>query len=288
MNRDNFGIDMACLHGPLESRLAAAEAAGFAQVMLWARDLTDYPHGYQAAVDLVRASRLQVSGLQMIRNYEGLSGPAHDYKLEVVKAMLDICADVYAPRLIVSASSSVPQRHEPGGVDADLRKLANLAVPMGVRIGFKADPLGHAAPDVQKAWELVCRVDHANLGLVLDSWHFIASGLPLEALNEISPEKISLVQLADFSAPIMLGSGQARADHTRVFPGEGVMHEQLAAFVRHIDWLGYGGDYSFLVFNDDYRELPAHVVAQRASRAMAWVNNQALRRRLPLNRLRRA
>ena len=288
MNRDNFGIDMACLHGPLEARLAAAEAAGFSQVMLWARDLTDHPQGYQAAVDLVRASRLQVSGLQMIRNYEGLSGPAHDYKLEVVKAMLDICADVYAPRLIVSASTTVPHRHEPGGVDADLRKLANLAVPMGVRIGFKADPQGHAAPDVQKAWDLVCRVDHANLGLVLDSWHFISSGLPLDVLNEISPEKISLVQLADFSAPIMQGAGRTQPDHTRVFPGEGVMHEQVAAFVRHTDWLGYDGDYSLLVFNDDYRELPAHVVARRASQAMAWVNNQALRRRLPLNRLRRA
>lgn len=288
LNRDNFGIDMACLHGPLESRLAAAEANGFSQVMLWARDLTDYAHGYKAAVRLVRESQLQVSGLQMIRNYEGLSGPAHEYKLEVVKAMLDICVDVGAPRLLVCASAAIPHKHDPASVDADLRKLANLAVPAGVRIGFKAVPWGHTISDTRKAWELVYRVNHANLGLVLDSFHFIASGQSLDTLNDIPPEKIALIQLADFSVPVMQERSDHRADHMRVFPGEGVMHEQVAAFVQRTDWLGYAGDYSFLVFNDDYRQLPPHIVARQGARAMAWVNNQVLRRRLPLNRLRTA
>jgi sugar phosphate isomerase/epimerase len=288
LNRDSFDLDMACLHGPLEARLEAAEASGFSRVTLWARDLADHPQGYQAAVRLVRESRLQVSGLQMIRNYEGLSGPAHDYKLEVIKAMLEICVDIGAPRLLICASSTAPHSHDPAGVDADLRKLANLAVPAGVRIGFKAVPWGHMISDAQKAWELVYRVNHANLGLVLDSFHFIASGQHLDTLNEIPPEKIEFIQLADFSAPVVRERSDSRADHMRVFPGEGVLHEQVAAFVQRMDWLGYAGDYSFLVFNDDYRQLPAHIVARHGARAMAWVNNQVLRRRLPLNRLRTA
>ena len=46
------------------------------------------------------------------------------------------------------------------------------------------------------------------------------------------------------------------ARHFRVFPGEGVHSEQLAELVRRVDETGYRGDYSFEVFNDDYRTLP--------------------------------
>jgi sugar phosphate isomerase/epimerase len=284
VNRDCFGLDLACMAGPLEERLAAAEAAGFSQVMLWARDLTNHPRGYRAAIEQVRASRLRVTGLQLMRNYEGMNGPAHDHKLDVVKALLDLCADVGAPLLLVRASAAVETQFDPARAEADLRKLANLAVPAGVRIGFKAIPWSHTVPDTAQAWDLVSRVNHANLGLVLDAFHFIAGGRPLDSLNEIDPGRILLVQLADFGVPVYHELGQKTGDHLRVFPGDGVLHEQVAAFLRHIDWLGYDGDYSLLVFNEDYQALPARAVAQFAARSTRWVNTQVLRRRLPLNR----
>ncbi|MER1968985.1 sugar phosphate isomerase/epimerase family protein [Castellaniella sp. GW247-6E4] len=286
MNRESFGIDLACMAGPLEERLAAAEAAGFSQVMLWARDLANHPRGYEAAVKLVRDSKLQVTGLQLMRNYEGMSGPAHEYKLDIVKALLDVCVDVGAPLLLVCASAAVGHQHDPGRAETDLRKLANLAVPTGVRVGFKAIPWGRGISDTRSAWDLVYRVDHANLGLVLDAFHFIAGGQALDALNDIPPEKISLVQLADFSVPVFQERSEHSADHMRVFPGDGVLHDAVAAFVRHVDWMGYAGDYSLLVFNEDYRQLPAHAVARLGARSVTWVNTQVLRRRLPLNRLR--
>ncbi|HXE18385.1 sugar phosphate isomerase/epimerase family protein [Castellaniella sp. UC4442_H9] len=284
MNRNSFGLDLACLAGPLEERLAAAEAAGFSQVMLWARDLANHPRGYRAALEQVHASRLRITGLQLMRNYEGLSGPTHNHRLDVVKALLDMCTDVGAPLLLVRASATVDAQFDPDRVEADLRKLANLAVPAGVRIGFKAIPWSHAVPDAARAWDVVSRVNHANLGLVLDAFHFIADGRPLDALNEIRPDKILLVQLADFGVPVFHELGQKTGDHLRVFPGDGVLQEQVAAFVRHIDWLGYDGDYSLLVFNEDYQALPAQAVAGFAARSAAWVNTQVLRRRLPLNR----
>ena len=46
----------------------------------------------------------------------------------------------------------------------------------------------------------------------------------------------------------------------RVFPGEGVHSEQVAALVRRLDAMGYRGDYSFEVFNDDYQQLPLPLV----------------------------
>jgi sugar phosphate isomerase/epimerase len=68
----------------------------------------------------------------------------------------------------------------------------------------------------------------------------------------------------------------------RVFPGEGVHSEQVAALVRRLDAMGYRGDYSFEVFNDDYQQLPLPLVCERARRSADWLGEQVLRRAVPL------
>ena len=68
----------------------------------------------------------------------------------------------------------------------------------------------------------------------------------------------------------------------RVFPGEGVRSEALARLVVALDRLGYRGDYSFEVFNDDHQQLPLPVVAERARRAAVWLAEDLLRRSVPL------
>jgi hypothetical protein len=72
----------------------------------------------------------------------------------------------------------------------------------------------------------------------------------------------------------------------RVFPGDGTLSDQVAGLVRRLDRMDYEGGYSLLVFNKDYRQLPAHVVARLGIRSVDWVNNQALRRSLPLRQMR--
>ena len=282
MSLERFGIDLACMAGSLEERLRAAESAGFSQVMLWARDLVNHPDGYEAAVRRVRDSGLDVTGLQLMRDYEGMNGPAHRYKLDVAKALLEICVDVGAPMLIVSASAAQPRPLEPDRAEADLRKLANLAVPAGVRIGFKAIPWSPTGADIRSAWDLVYRASHANLGLVLDTFHFIAEGLAFDILDEIPPDKIVLVQLADCSVPVFQEHRRHDPDRMRVFPGDGMLGDPVAALVPRLDGMDYEGGYSLLVFNKDYRQLPAHAVARLGRRSIGWLNDQALRRRLPL------
>ena len=46
--------------------------------------------------------------------------------------------------------------------------------------------------------------------------------------------------------------------------------------------LGYRGDYSFEVFNDDYQQLPLPMVAQRARRSALWLSEDVLHRARPL------
>src|SRR5438067_3868643 len=91
MNLDHFGMDTITLAGPLEAKLKAVREAGFTQIMLNANDIVGHPDGEGAAVAAVRASGLRVTGFQVLRDFEGLSGHLHAYKVDVAKAMLDMC-----------------------------------------------------------------------------------------------------------------------------------------------------------------------------------------------------
>jgi sugar phosphate isomerase/epimerase len=72
------------------------------------------------------------------------------------------------------------------------------------------------------------------------------------------------------------------ARHFRVFPGEGVHSAQVADLVLRLDALGYRGDYSFEVFNDDYQQIAPAAVAERARRSAQWLGEEVLRRSVPL------
>lgn len=282
MNLTHFGMDTVTLAGTLEAKLRASKAAGFSQIMLWAKDLSNYPDGLEAAVALVNRSGLRVTGIQVMRDYEGLSGRLHDYKVDIAQSMLRICKSVGAPVLMVCSSTS---RHASGDIDliaADLAKLANLALPMGVRIAYEALSWGLHVNDYRQSWGAVARADHANLGIVMDSFHVLANGSPLEELQEIPHHKIAMVQLSDYMWRA-LRSAEERietARHVRVFPGEGEHSKELSDMVRAIHQTGYRGDYSFEVFNDDYLQLPPELVGRRAYRAAKWVTDQVLRRSL--------
>jgi sugar phosphate isomerase/epimerase len=121
---------------------------------------------------------------------------------------------------------------------------------------------------------VVCRADAPNLGLGFDSFHLLATQTPMDELEMLDPAKIFLVQLADFMWNEVRSNEEkiATARHFRVFPGEGVHSEALAQLVRQLHELGYRGDYSFEVFNDDYQQIPLPVVAQRAhaARPCGW------------------
>ena len=287
MNLEHFGMDTITLAGPLEAKLRAVRGAGFSQIMLSATDIVGHPDGEQAAIDAVRASGLRVTGFQVLRDFEGLSGRLHAYKVDIAKAMLQMCHALGSRVLLACSSTSPHASKDVSLLGKDLQKLAMLAVPLNIRIAYEALSWGRNVNEFPLAWEIVQEADRANLGLALDSYHIFATGTGLERLQEIDPRKVFLVQLSDFMWQETRSPEERieTARHSRVFPGEGVHSDQVAALVRELDEMGYRGDYSFEVFNDDYRQIPLPVVAERARRSVKWVTDQVSRRSLPPRRL---
>ena len=287
MNLDNFSMDSITLAGSLEAKLDAVIAAGFSQITLWAKDLVGHPDGYEAALNEVRLSGLRVNAIQVMRDYEGLSGALHRYKIDTVKTMLKLCQAVGAERLLICSSTSA---HASGDIDhiaADLRKVAMLATPLGLRVGFEALSWGRHVNDFALSWEIVQLADRANLGVCIDSFHVLANcslnGTNFDALATIPGERIAFVQLSDFMWNAVRTPEERieTARHLRVFPGEGVHSAELSRMIRMIDRSGYRGDWSFEVFNDDYVQMPSETVALRARDSAMWVAAQSERRSLP-------
>lgn len=285
----DFGMDTASLPGSLENKLAAIKRARFSQVMISANDVVGHPAGLTGGVRAVRESGLRVTGLEALRDFEGLAGRMHDYKADVAKSMLEVCGALGGRLLLVEASTSKHADASAEAIVRDLRMLAMLAIPMGIRIAFKGMSWSRTATDFAAAGDLVFRANCPNLGLAIDAFDVLAAGLPLDDLEAIDPRQIFLVQLSDYLwQQVRSVEEQATtATHFRVFPGEGAHSDDLAAFVGKLDEIGYCGDYSFDVYNDDYQHMPAETVVDRAHRAAEWLAETVLRRALPVPNMER-
>jgi sugar phosphate isomerase/epimerase len=279
-----FGMDTISLAGPIEAKLEAMQRAGFSQVMLKANDLVGHPQGLDAAVKAVKASGLRGTGFQVLRDFEGLSGHLHDYKVDIAKSMLEMAAKLDCKVLLACSSVSAHASQDLNHIAKDLRKLAMLAVPFGIKIAYEGLSWGRTINEFTTSWDVVCRADAPNLGICVDSYHVLAAKTPLLELDFLDPAKIFLVQLADFmwSETKSFEERRDTARTFRVFPGEGVHNEALVDLVLRLDKLGYNGDYSFEVFNDDYLNLPLPLVAERARKSATWLAEDVLRRSTPL------
>jgi 4-hydroxyphenylpyruvate dioxygenase len=281
MKIDEFGMDTISLAGPLEAKLRAIREAGFGQVMLSARDVVGHPEGLDAAVKAVRTSGLRGTGFQVLRDFEGLSGRLHAYKVDIAKAMIQMCSALGCKVMLACSSTS---RHASDDPEVLARDLAMLALPHGIKIAFEALSWGRHVNRFTQAWDIVSRANVPNLGIGIDSFHIFAAQDSLDELDLLDPERIFLVQLSDFmwQETPTFEERMTTARTFRVFPGEGVHSDELVRLVLALDRLGYRGDYSFEVFNDDYQQLPLPVVAERARRAAVWLSEDVLLRSVPL------
>ncbi|MGC1817255.1 MAG: sugar phosphate isomerase/epimerase [Casimicrobiaceae bacterium] len=277
MDMHRFAIDTVTLAGPLEDKLAATRDAGFGGVEIWAKDLVSHPGGVKGAVAAIRESGLRVTSFQLLRDYEGLEAHLHTYKIDIAKSMLDLMDAIGVPMLVVASTTSPYASGDMDKIVADLRALATLATPRGVRVAFGAPAWARWINEYPAVWEAVRRADCSNLGVLINTFHLLARGTPLGALDAIPGDKIFLVQLADYLGD--LRDITETADHRRSFPNESAHRETIAEIIRKIHRAGYSGDYVFEVFNDEYLHLAPASILARARKAAEWLVAETSRAR---------
>ncbi len=259
-----FACTTATFGGTFAERLAAIKAAGFPAIELWPRDLFEGFADADSAISALRDSGLAITCYQGFRDFEGMPGAIRDHKLELAAHLMDQMRLVGAELLVTACNTTAQSSRDWKQAVEDLRRLGDLGRARNIRIGYEALCYSPWIADYRRAWELVREVDHSHIGLVLDSAHVFLLDLPLEPINEIPPERIFLVELADLPTTNLPIREMVR--YYRLFPGEGT--RPLAEFVRRVAGTGYRGPYAAEIFSSHYAAMPAPQVAARAFEAM--------------------
>ena len=124
-------------------------------------------------------SRFYRKGDEFWTQTEGPDGALHDYKIDIAKSMLEMCHAIGGKVLLVCSSTSSHATDDRDALARDLRKLAMLAVPLGIKVAYEGLSWGRTINEFTTAWEVVSRADVPNLGLGLDSFHLFATETPL-------------------------------------------------------------------------------------------------------------
>jgi 4-hydroxyphenylpyruvate dioxygenase len=257
-------IATVSISGSFPEKLEAIAKAGFDGIEIFEQDFIASDYAPRDIGAMVRDHGLAITLFQPFRDFEGLPEPYRSRAFARAERKFDLMADLGAELMLVCSTVHPAAM---GGIDraaADFHALAEIAAPRGLRLGFEALAWGRHINDHRDAWEVVRRADHANLGVILDSFHTLARKIDPETIRRIHGDKIFFVQLAD--APAIEMDLLYWSRHFRNMPGEGDL--DVTGFLRAVLATGYAGPLSLEIFNDQFRAGLPRLVAQDGYRSL--------------------
>jgi 4-hydroxyphenylpyruvate dioxygenase len=270
-------IATVSLGGTLREKLEAAAAAGFDGVEIFETDILAFDGSPAEVGRLVRDLGLEIVAFQPFRDFEGLPEPQRARTFDRAKRKMALMNELETQNLLVCSNVSPLSL---GGIDRaaqDLRELGELAATFGVNVGFEALAWGRHVSDYRDAWEIVRRADHRHVGIILDSFHILSRGHPVDGIRSIPADRITFVQIAD--APRLNMDLLQWSRHFRNFPGQGDL--DIQAFMRTVEATGYDGWLSLEIFNDQFRMASPRRIAQDGKRSLIWLMDDLDRHILP-------
>jgi 4-hydroxyphenylpyruvate dioxygenase len=257
-------IATVSISGTLETKLRAIAAAGYDGAEIFENDLLSTHLGAREIRTLMVDLGLTCTMFQPFRDLEGLPEPGRGRAFDRLERKFDVMAELGADLVLLCSSCSPQAGGERERLLADLSEAAERAGARGMRIGYEALAWGHHVYDHREAWALVRDVDHPALGLVLDSFHSLARGIPSSSIGDIRGDKLFIVQVCDAPQLQMDYLGWSR--HFRCMPGQGEL--PLDDWAEAIRRTGYQGYWSLEIFNDRFRAGSTSGVALDGLRAL--------------------
>ncbi len=200
-----------------EASIAAAARAGFDELSLWLMTIDEARAelgSLQAVRDCLDHHGMRATSIELLHAWPRGDAPNVEQEVDVMRAAID----VFEPELIMAGCMDDVIPDGDWAIQALRQECAALS---DVRIGLEFLPWS-ALPNPTLVREFVEAVDAPNLGYVLDTWHFVRSGMDYAALQQIPGEKIFFIQASDVAEH----AGDDMFAETlggRLLPGEGVI-----------------------------------------------------------------
>ncbi|THF47756.1 bifunctional sugar phosphate isomerase/epimerase/4-hydroxyphenylpyruvate dioxygenase family protein [Allorhizobium terrae] len=266
-------IATVSISGEFPEKLSAIAKAGFSGVEIFENDFLAYDASPADVGRMVRDHGLDITLFQPFRDFEGMPEPHRARVFDRVERKFDLMGELGTDLMLVCSSISPIAL---GGIDraaADFAELGERAAKRGLRVGYEALAWGRHVHDHRDAWEVVRRANHANIGLILDSFHTLSRKIDPNSIRSIPGDKIFIVQLAD--APLIDMDLLYWSRHFRNMPGEGEL--PVVEFMRAVAATGYNGPLSLEIFNDQFRGGSARAIAEDGHRSLIYLMDQVVR-----------
>ncbi|WP_426764854.1 bifunctional sugar phosphate isomerase/epimerase/4-hydroxyphenylpyruvate dioxygenase family protein [Pseudarthrobacter sp. 1G09] len=265
------GIATVCLSGTLKEKMQACAIAGFDGIEIFEQDLVTSPLSPEDVRTMAADLGLGLDLYQPFRDFDGVTPDLLKANLRRAEAKFKLMSRLGMDTILVCSNVATATIDDDGVRAEQLAQLAGLAGDHSIKVAYEALAWGKYVNDYEHAYRLVEMVDHPNLGTCLDSFHILSRDWDTAPIEQINPEKIFFVQVAD--APKLSMDVLSWSRHYRVFPGEGQF--ELAKFMGHVVRAGYTGPVSLEVFNDVFRQSDVERTAVDAMRSLIWLEEQS-------------
>ncbi|UTT39222.1 sugar phosphate isomerase/epimerase and 4-hydroxyphenylpyruvate domain-containing protein [Glutamicibacter mishrai] len=263
-------IATVCLSGTLEEKLLACAKAGFDGIEIFEQDLLVSPMSPEEVKAMAHRLGLTLDLFQPFRDFEGVTEDVLKANLHRAEAKFQLMQRLGMDLMLLCSNVGTATINDDDLFVEQIRQLSDLAEKYKVRIAYEALAWGKYVDTYQHSWEIVKRVDRANVGLCIDSFHILSRGDDPADIASIPGEKIFFVQLAD--APVLSMDILSWSRHYRLFPGQGgfALDQFLAELVRS----GYDGIISLEIFNDVFRQSNVERTAIDGLRSLQWLGSK--------------
>ncbi|MCC6443476.1 MAG: sugar phosphate isomerase/epimerase [Armatimonadetes bacterium] len=260
----------SCINGattmpyPLEADLAAAGAAGFEQVEIWAGKLDAYlkEHSPEDVKLLLAEYSLTVAsicpyGIVFFGDVESAK--------QSIRQAAALSRSLGCDTLLVCPDSP------PAGMSRDAafeeagriaRQYGDIVAEQGVRLAIEPLGMHPFVSGSNEALRILQEAGHASLGLMMDTFHYYKSGVSLEDVARIPVDWLCIVHVNDCED---LPREQLNDGH-RLYPGEGIL--PLKETLRLLQAMGYQGALSVEIFRQAYWQAPAEEIARKSKASL--------------------
>jgi sugar phosphate isomerase/epimerase len=213
-------------HHPIDDRIAAAGAAGYAGIglllesyrTLLASGMTD---DYLA--DLLDEHNVCLASIEVLRGWG--RGAAFTEADAADEALAWRIADRFSARYVQAIG---PVVGTPAEVGRAFGQLCDRAADHGLVVGLEFLPFTNIVTAAD-AMEIIQRADRPNAGICLDIWHHERGANDFAMLEAIPCDRIQCIQINDGAASPVLADYKQDCLHHRLVPGEGTF--DLARFI---------------------------------------------------------
>jgi len=255
------------MHADLETDIKAASAAGFDLLEIWASKLREFLKTNTPAdlKKLFEENNLEPYSINSIEHITFRTEEDYEKIKAETEELSKIAGEINCPYIVV-VPGKLPENATKDEIIEEstnvLNELADIADKHNVSLAFEF--LGQTDCSVQTldlCNEIVEKVNRANIGNVLDTFHFYAGNSTFEAIEKMNPEKLFIFHINDAENL----HKEELTDAHRLYPGTGIL--PIKEIKKRFDKIGYDRMVSIEIFRPEYWNEDPFEVAKLAKAA---------------------